>query len=980
MQKKKLIEVALPLDAINAEAGREKSIRHGHPSTLHLWWARRPLAACRAVLFAQLVDDPSAHPDRFPTEEDQERERQRLFDLMARFEIDEKGKQVVRGLVSWDDGQDPAVLAAARREIAKSLAWNRGEEAPTEPEAVRRYLEDHAPPVLDPFAGGGSIPLEAQRLGLEAHAGDLNPVAVLINKALIEIPPRFAGQPPVNPEARKSEELFARDWRGAEGLAADVRYYGQWMRDEAENRIGHLFPDVEVTADMLAERPDLQKAKIKDPKTGKKRALRASDRLTPIAWIWARTVPSPDPAADGAEVPLVRSFWLSKKKSAPTWIEPVVDRASNTYHFEIQSGKGKPQDGTVGRTGATCLLTGSPIPLSYVREQGRQGRIGTRLMAVVADVYRGRSYHAPTLEHEAAARDLPSSWRPETDLPDQALGFRVQNYGLTKWADLFTDRQLLTLALFCDLVTEAGAKVRRDCEQFEYHDSVEYVKAVLTYLGLAVDRLAMTANSLVRWNPVGQKAQHSFARQAISMLWDFADPNIFGSSTGSAEAAFDLAANPLPLLGEARKGIVNQVSATSDRLGKIVIATDPPYYDNVPYADLSDFFYVWLRRSLADVHPDLFGTLLTPKADELVADPFRRGGADEARTFFERGMVRTFDRLCDAADGDYPVTIFYAFKQAETEDKGKGDTASTGWETFLAGLMEAGFQITGTWPMRTEMKTRMRSLGSNALASSVVLACRPRPDDAPRTTRGDFVRQLGRELPEALRELQKGHIAPVDLPQAAIGPGMAVYSRYASVLEADGSAMTIRTALGLINEALDTYLSEQEGTYDADTRWALVWYEQFGFDAGAFGDANNLATAKNTAVSSLEAAGVVESGGGKVRLLGRDELPADWSPASDLRLTVWESTQHLIRALETEGEDEAARLLAGLRQRSAEAAGAARDLAYRLFALCEKKKRADEALSYNGLIVAWPTLERLAERAAAEAAAMAPAPQGELAL
>ncbi|WP_412068596.1 DUF1156 domain-containing protein [Rubrivirga sp. IMCC43871] len=984
MQKKKLIEVALPLDAINHEAGREKSIRHGHPSTLHLWWARRPLAACRAVLFAQLVDDPSSWPDRFPTEEDQTRERQRLFDVLARFETDDKGKTVVRGLVSWDDSQDPATIEAGQREIAKSLAWNRGDEAPTEPDAVRQYLRDHAPPVLDPFAGGGSIPLEAQRLGLEAHAGDLNPVAVLINKALIEIPPQFAGQLPVNPDARKDEELFAREWRGAEGLAADVRYYGQWMRDEAEKRIGHLYPDVAVTAEMLAERPDLRTAQIKDPKTGKKRTLRAGDALTPIAWIWARTVPSPDPAADGAEVPLVRSFWLSKKKGKQTWIEPVVDRASNTYHFEIRSGAGKPQEGTVGRTGATCLLTGSPIPLSYIREQGKKGGMGTRLMAIAAESNRSRAYFAPISVHEEAAESAEPTWRPSEALPKKALGFRVQNYGMTQWSELFSERQLLALTTFSELARETADRVQGEAARADLDDPQAYASAVATYLSLIASKSADYWSSICTWRSdvKNEGIGHVFSRQAISMVWDFVEANAFSESSGSWNSSLDWLPRVLETGPEAPlPGSAKQVSASGSSLDiSPVVSTDPPYYDNVPYADLSDFFYVWLRQSLADVHPELFGTLLTPKADELVADPFRRGGAAEAQKFFERGMVRTFDRLCDAADADFPVTIFYAFKQAETEDKGKGDTASTGWETFLAGLMEAGFQITATWPMRTEMSNRTRSLGSNALASSVVLACRPRPDDAPRTTRGDFVRQLARELPEALRDLQKGHIAPVDLPQAAIGPGMAVYSRYASVLEADGSAMTIRTALGLINEALDTYLSEQEGTYDTDTRWAIVWYEQFGFDAGAFGDANNLATAKNTSVEGLAAAGIVASGGGKVHLLGRDELPVDWDPAADDRLTGWESTQHLIRALETEGEDAAARLLAGLRQRSAEAAGAARDLAYRLFALCEKKKRADEALSYNGLIVAWPTLERLAEREAAEAAARAPAPQGELGL
>jgi|SRR6476469_8656689 len=391
--RKKLIEVALPLEAINKESAREKSIRHGHPSTLHLWWARRPLATCRAVLFASLVDDPSSHPDKFPTEEDQNVERQRLFDILGRItiETDKKGntKQVVRGLVSWDDINDPnsGVLIAAQREIARSVAWNRGDEPPTEPEAVRRYLAEYAPPVYDPFAGGGSIPLEAQRLGLEAHASDLNPVAVLINKALIEIPPKFKDMPPVNPEAQA--KLKVNQWKGAQGLAEDVRYYGKWMRDEAERRIGHLYPKVKLPPE------------------------RGGGEATVIAWLWARTVKCPNPAC-GCEMPLVRSFALSTKKGKETWVEPVVERGNHVseakrdsvlstegtkdeklrdlcasvvpqIRFEIRTGQGKAPDGTVSRKGAVCIACSTPVPLDYVRTEGKAGWMGAKMMAIVAD-------------------------------------------------------------------------------------------------------------------------------------------------------------------------------------------------------------------------------------------------------------------------------------------------------------------------------------------------------------------------------------------------------------------------------------------------------------------------------------------------------------------------------------------------------------------------------------------------------------------
>ena len=852
-------------------------------------------------------------------------------------------------------------------------------------ERARREIRNSAPeggppPVLDPFAGGGSIPLEAQRLGLEAHAGDLNPVAVLINKALIEIPPKFAGQPPVHPGARGDEELFEKRWRGAEGLAEDVRRYGQWMRDEAEGRIGHLYPDVAITADLLDERPDLRFTKIKDPKTGKARGLRVGDRLTPIAWLWARTVPSPDPAARGAHVPLVRSFWLSKKKGKKAWVEPIVDRATGTYRFEVRTGDGQPREGTVGRGGATCLLTGTPIPLKYVREQAQAGNMDARLMAVVGNLHRGRAYFAPMPEHEEAAEQAEPIWAPSGEVPKRLTGGTCYKYGLTEWGDLFTKRQLAALTAFSDLIGEARQHAYLDAETAGVDDPQAYADAMATYLSFALDKVVDSNSSLCAWQAHRDRLRSTFGRQALPMVWDFAETNPLAGAAGDIGGTAKAVSEVLDKAVSEGSSYVAQAEAGSTSHRKpFAICTDPPYYDNISYADLADFFYVWLRRSLADVYSDLFGTLLTPKADELIAASYRHRSKEEARRFFEQGMIRTFDRLCDAAHPEYPVTIFYAFKQSETTET--DGTASTGWETFLAGIMQAGFQITGTWPMRTELGNKIGIVqGANMLASSVVLVCRPRPADAPRTTRGDFVRALKAETPAALRELQGGHIAPVDLQQAAIGPGMAVYSRYAAVLESDGRPMRVRTALALINEVLDDYLTEQEGTYDADTRWAVVWNEQHGFEPGPFGDAETLATAKNTSVSGLSEAGVVASGGGKVHLRARTELSAAWDPVADARLTVWESAQHLIRALEVEGEDAAAALLARLRQRSADTADAARDLAYRLFALCEKKGRAEEALAYNGLIVAWPTLERLAEAQAQAAEAAKPAEQGSLAL
>jgi len=903
--------VALPLEAINAASSREKSIRHGHPSTLHLWWARRPLAACRAVLFASIVDDPSSRPDEFPTEEAQEQERQRLFGIIER-------------LVLWENTNNEEVLNEARAEILKAT-------------------DGHPPPVLDPFCGGGSIPLEAQRLGLEAHASDLNPVAVLITKALIEIPPKFAGMPPVNPEARKKLQTTlkgAKEWKGAEGLAEDVRYYGKWMRDEAEKRIGHLYP----------------KARLPD-----------GTEATVIAWLWARTVKCPNPAC-GAMMPLVRSFALSTKKGKEAWVEPIVDSDRN-IRFEVRTGNGQPQEGTVNRRGARCIACGTPVGFDHIRAEGKVGRMQAHLMAIVAEGPRGRTYIEPDSNHAALNEKIQPPWKPESELPHNPRDFKTPNYGMITFGDLFTARQLVALTTFSDLVAEARARTLSDALAAGLSEGEgiaegersarAYADALTTYLALAVDRLAMTGNSLVRWNPVGEKAQHAFGRQALPMVWDFAEPNFFSDSTGSITAAIELIADPLSLLN-GTQGSSRQFDATKDNYifgsnSKSIVSTDPPYYDNIGYADLSDFFYVWLRRSLAQVHPDIFSTLLVPKERELVATPYRfNGSKKEAGRFFEEGLGRTFDLTRRICREDFPITIYYAFKQAE-EDADNSGLASTGWEVMLGSLMVSGYVITGTWPLRTEMKTRQIAMATNALASSIVLVCRPRPDDAPIGTRKEFISALKRELPLALHQLQKGNIAPVDMAQAAIGPGMAIFSRYSKVLEADGSPMRVRTALQLINQHLDEYLSEQEGEYDPDTRWALSWFEQYGMKEGPFGDAETLSKAKNTSVEGMVQAGILRAGAGKARLLGRDEMNPDWDPATDRRLAVWEATQHLIRVLESQGEEEAAML----QSRLGGYAESARDLAYRLYSICERRGWAQEAVSYNALVTVWPRLKEL---------------------
>ena len=878
-----------------------------------------PLAACRAVLFAQLVDDPSSHPEQFPTAEAQEAERQRLFRL-------------IEELVLWENVNNEQVLEAARVEIRKSA----GPEGP--------------PPLLDPFAGGGSIPLEAQRLGLEAHASDLNPVAVLINKALIEIPPKFANRPPVHPD--QEQRLMEREWRGAAGLAEDVRYYGRWIRDEAEQRIGHLYPKVRVPAE------------------------HGGGEATVIAWLWARTVKCPNPAC-GARMPLVRSFWLSTKSKRPAWVEPLVDRGTTppAVRFTVRTGKGQPPEGTVNRRGATCLCCNTPVPFGHVRAEGKAGRMAAQLMAIVAEGQGQRVYLPPAPDHEAAAGQAKPQNVPDTDLPEQALSFCVQLYGMTRHRDLFTPRQLVALTTFSNLVGEARARVLQDARAAGLPDdgaplhaggsgATAYADAVATYLSLGSSKAADYNSSLVLWSPSRDQAKATFARHALPMVWDFTEVNPFADAAGdlviTLHGICEVLERSIPSGVPGRTAIADATTIPIDSM--LCISTDPPYYDNIGYADLSDYFYVWLRRSLGAVYPDLFSTLLVPKAPELVATPYRFGGDKErARHFFEQGLGQVFSRLRAAAHPAYPVTVYYAFKQAESEagDDEDGEAApavaSTGWETMLEGLVRAGFQVTGTWPMRTERGGRSISIGANALASSVVLVCRPRAEDAPLTTRRDFLNALKRELPAALKDLQRGNIAPVDLAQASIGPGMAVFSRYRRVLEADGSSMTVRTALALINQALDEYLSEQESEYDADTRWALAWFEQYSFKEAAYGDAETLSRAKDTSVAGMVQAGIVQARAGKVRLLRREELNPDWDPATDRRLTVWEVAQHLIRTLQDQGEPAAAALLA----RVGRLGEAARDLAYRLYTLCERKGWAQEALPYNGLVVAWGEVQRL---------------------
>ena len=913
MSVKKLIEVALPLEAINAESAREKSIRHGHPSTLHLWWARRPLATARAVIWSSLVDDPSSHPDQFPTEEAQQQERERLFAILTR-------------LVKWENSNDEAILAEAKAEIMKSTGGN-------------------PPALLDPFAGGGAIPLEAQRLGLEAHAHDLNPVAVMINKAMIEIPPRFSGQAPVNPESR-AQIGCTSNWKGAAGLAEDVRYYGEWMKQEAFKRIGHLYPKVQI--------PEEQ----------------GGGEATVIAWIWARTVKCPNPAC-GCEMPLASSFVLSKKKGKEAYIEPQFDFCSNKIHYIVRhDNKKPPETGKVAR-GANfrCIMCGGPVDGSYVKHEGTAHRMGSQLMAIVAERKNGRMYLSSNLEHEQIANIAKPGNYPTGTIGADRRALWTPIYGLSDFSDLFTNRQLTALTTFSALVGEAQKKAEADAVAagiFNDHIPLAeggtgaraYGEAVGVYLAFAIDRLAMTGNSLVRWNSVGEKAQHCFGRQALPMLWDYAEPNFFGNSTGCIDSAVFYSSDPLRYLptGEIST-YVKQFDAQSNcDLREVMVSTDPPYYDNIGYADLSDFFYVWMRQTLKATYPKLFRTLLVPKKEELVATPYRfEGNVEKARDFFEDGMFNTCCQLYQYAREDIPVTIYYAFKQSESDSDGEDErTASTGWETMLSAIIRAGFSITGTWPMRTEMRTRQISLGTNALASSIVLVCRKRPQDARSVTRREFINALHREMRPALTKLQSANIAPVDLAQSAIGPGIGVFSRYKSVLESDGQPMGVRAALQIINQELDAFYNEQEGELDRESRFCVELFSQYAFNNIKFGDADILARAKNTSVQALAEHGVMLASKGQVRLLTREEIPEKVDAHEEC---TWLLTQQLAHAMETGGVKACATIVKDIFGSNAENAKA---LAYRLYTICERKNWAQEGFAYNNLVVAWPDIQSMA--------------------
>lgn len=889
MANKKLIEVALPLEAINDGCMQEKNpFLKGHPRSMHLWWARRPLAAARAVIFAQLVDDPSSYPDLFPTEDDQDRERKRLFSIIEK-------------IVKWENINNETIMNEARDEIKKN--WER---FCTYNENLG-YDPQHLPEFHDPFAGGGGIPLEAQRLGLTSNASDLNPVAVLINKSMIELPPKFSGQHPVNPE---SNHLLEMDWPGASGLQDDVRYYGEWMRLEAKKRIGKLYP-------------------VAKDENG--------DSHPVIAWIWARNMVCQNPACN-CKMPLASTFVLSNKKGKEAWLEPVVN--GDDVVFKIHKGKcPKEKESYKFGRGAIfkCPKCGQLTTDDYVKQIALSGEMGTQLMCIVADSKNGRLYLPASKEHiDAANVDLPNNY-PEGDMPTNPRWFSPPAFGMKEFYQLFTNRQLTALCTFCDLVQEAKEQIISD------GGSSDYADAIVTYLACGISQLSRYSCTICGWNKTNENVAQAFGRQAIPMVWDFAESNTLDGSL-NITSTIEWPASVIKDLGQ--KGFANQADAQNQRYSQAkIVSTDPPYYDNIGYADLSDFFYVWLRRSLRSIYPSLFATMLVPKAEELVATPYRHGGKNEAEKFFLDGMGRAMKSISEQAHSAFPVTIYYAFKQSDNDIEG---ISSTGWETFLEAVISAGFSLTGTWPIRTE-RTKGLKGSVNALASSIVLVCRKRDNDASICTRRSFLNELKRELRPALTNLQKSNIAPVDLAQSAIGPGMGVFSRYSKVLEADGSRMTVRSALQIINQEIDSFFNEQDSDLDRDTRFCADLFTQVAFDNIEFGDADTLARAKNTSVSSMAAKGLIFAQKRIVHLTDREQLPNVGNTDS-----IWLLCQQLTYAMEKGGIEACAKFIAPMYGSAPERA---KDLAYRLYTIADRKGWTQEAYAYNALVVSWQEIQ-----------------------
>ena len=929
---KKLIEVALPIDDINKAAIHEKAVKQGHPASLHLYWARRPLAAARAILFAQIVNDPSetikGDKRLKETKIKIQLERERLF-------------EIIRELVKWENINNKDVLGRAQREIEKSFEFDKS----LNPNAMELFKE--FPVIQDPFAGGGAIPLEAQRLGFKAVSTDLNPLPLLLNTAMTELPSRIPKAKPIGPEIDQlRQRVINFEGGGLASFKEDLLRYGELVKSNAYEKIREFYPSVDCEG-----------------------AKNGTGKI--ISWIWARTVTSPNPAAHGKHVPIVKSFILSKKKGKCAWVEYNIDENMD-YAFTVKTGKELPDQlkGTVGRKGAECILTGSPIPLSYIREQGKNKCIGFKLMATVVEGERGRIYLSPTKKMEELAESVPDVDYPTSDIEHWAGCTNCVVYGYEQFHELFSKRQLLTLTTFSDEIKQVYKEILEKgvLSGWNKEEADNYATLISIYLTFALDKMADLGNAFCAWEPIAQCPRHLFGKQAIPMVWDFAEANPFSNSSGSWTTFVKgiikgIGKLPVDAFPDSLPGIVEQFDAQQPEaiMQNAVISTDPPYYDNVPYSNLSDFFYIWMRRTLRHIAPKFLNTIHVPKSPELVANQFRHGGKEQAERFFLDGMTNVMTNMANNSHPAFPVTIYYAFKASETRG---ANTSSSGWETFIEAVINSGFSITGTWPLSTENATRMRGQGANALASSIVLVCRKRNASGEVVTRREFQRELREELPSSLESMIGGDIgvsplAPVDLAQAAIGPGMAIFSKYDAILESDGSKMSVHDALILINRAITEYLNPDSGNFDSDTLFCDDWFSQYGWSAGSFGEADTLARAKGTSVDGVRDAGVIESGAGKVRLLKWSEYPSDWDPKTDNRTPVWEACHQMIRVLNEQGEAEAGALLA----RMPEQGEYIRQLAYHLYTLCERKKWAEEARAYNELIGSWHAIVAASQEA-----------------
>jgi putative DNA methylase len=914
MTIKKLIEVSLPLDEINAASIREKSIRHGHPSTLHLWWARRPLAASRAVIFSSLVDDPSSHPEQFPTEEDQEKERERLF-------------KIIRDLVVWENSNDQNILNAAREEIMKSTGGK-------------------PPEFLDPFAGGGAIPLEADRLGLNVHASDLNPVAVMINKAMLEIPALFANCPAVNPKSRQNiitADVLPHHQKEdcAAGLAEDVGYYAGRLKEEAYKKLSNLYPKITL--------PDKERTGVVE--------------ATVVGWIRAKTVRCPNPEC-GCDAPLVHSFVLSSKKGSEKYIEPIVD--GKTIKFVTREGNTN-LAGTVNKTGGRCIVCHNPIKLSYIREYFQNNEEKEMLMAIITEGKNTKNYVSPDHYSEIIIDDFEVSEILQTNIVDNKRDLKLLIYGSKKFIDIFSNRQLLFLTTLSSLLNNIREEIFNDAIKFNMDDNYitlenygqgafAYSQAIIVYLSFIIDKLADYNSKFCSWHNSREVIRNTFSLQAIKMTWDYVESNPFSNSSG----CFDNAANwVVRVIKNLPAGKTNYVKLADARINQnfknICISTDPPYYDNIFYADIADYFYVWMRLALREIYPSLFSTILTPKSQELVASKYRHNNDDAlAKEYFEKGISTVLTQLFNYSSENIPLTIFYAYKQSQIDTSGEyTKKSSSGWETILSAIIEAGFTISGTWPMRTEMPNRSIGNGKNALASSIVLVCRKRQNEAEIISQRDFLNILREELSQAVTMLQKSNVTPVDMVQSAIGPGMAVFSRFKKVLRADGTSLTVREALENINHEFDAFTSGLTSNFGPESSFCIKIYTLYGFNPINYGSIESLAKVRNISIDKLIAKKIIKSTKGTIQLLDRNEISHNISLNED---NIWLITQHLTWLLSKKGIDGCANAIRELNKLRVEQAKA---LVYYLFNFADQKVTfwSQEAYAYNSLIKAWPDIQ-----------------------